>query len=95
MDTVHNGGLGTAHNNTLELSAKDTDPQERIKMGLDLIMRVAGMGMLVSVACQILSKIGKDDTSSLVSLGGIIAILIVLFGEVASLFDTVRGIFGI
>ncbi len=64
-------------------------------MGLDLIMKVAGMGMVVSVACQILSRLGKDDQSSLVSLGGIIAILIVLFGEIAVLFDTVRGIFGI
>ena len=64
-------------------------------MGLELIMRVAGMGMVVSVACQILSKIGKDDHSSLVSLGGIVAILIVLFGEIGALFDTVRGIFGI
>ena len=64
-------------------------------MGLDLIMKVAGMGMIVSVTCQILSKIGKEDHSSLVSLGGIIAILLVLFGEIAALFDTVRGIFGI
>ena len=64
-------------------------------MGLDLIMKVAGMGMVVSVACQILSKMGKDDQSSLVSLGGIIAILVVLFSEIAALFDTVRGIFGI
>lgn len=64
-------------------------------MELDLIMRVAGMGMVVSVACQILSKMGKDDQSSLVSLGGIVAILIVLFSEIAVLFDTVRGIFGI
>ena len=64
-------------------------------MGLDLIMKVAGMGMIVSVTCQILSKMGKDDQSSLVSLGGIIAILLVLFSEIAVLFDTVRGIFGI
>ena len=64
-------------------------------MGLDLIMRVAGMGMIASVACQILSKIGKEDHSSLVSLGAIVAILVVLFGEIAALFDTVRGIFGI
>ena len=64
-------------------------------MGPDLIMKVAGMGMLVSVACQILSRLGKDDQSSLVSLGGIIAILIVLFSEIAVLFDTVRDIFGI
>lgn len=64
-------------------------------MGIEFIMKIAGMGMVVSVACQILSKIGKDDQSSLVSLGGIIAILVVLFSEIAVLFDTVRGIFGI
>ena len=69
--------------------------KEEEKMGLDLIMKVAGMGMVAAVACQILSKIGKDDHSALVSLGGMIAILIVLFGEIAALFDTVRGIFGI
>lgn len=64
-------------------------------MGLELIMKVAGMGMVVSIACQILSKIGKEDHSSLVSLGGMVAILVVLFGEIAALFDTVRGIFGL
>lgn len=64
-------------------------------MGLELIMKVAGMGMVVSIACQILSKIGKEDHSALVSLGGMVAILVVLFGEIASLFDTVRGIFGL
>ncbi len=64
-------------------------------MGLELIMKVAGMGMVVSIACQILSKIGKEDHSALVSLGGMVAILVVLFGEIAALFDTVRGIFGL
>ena len=64
-------------------------------MDLDFIMKVAGIGMTVGVSSQILSRIGKDDYSSLISLAGIIAVLVILLGEIASLFDTVRDIFGI
>ncbi len=64
-------------------------------MDIDFVMKIAGIGMVVAVTCQILSKIGRDDQSSLVSLGGIIAILVILFSEIASLFETVRSIFGI
>ncbi len=64
-------------------------------MDLDFVMKIAGIGMIVALTCQILSKIGRDDQASLVSLGGIIAILVILFTEIASLFDTVRDIFGI
>ena len=65
------------------------------KMDLDFIMKVAGIAMVVAVTCQILSRVGRDDQSSLVSLAGIVAILLLLFGEIASLFDTLRDIFGI
>lgn len=64
-------------------------------MDIDFIMKVAGIAMTVAVTCQILSRIGRDDQSALVSLAGIVAMLVVLFGEIAALFDTVRGIFGI
>lgn len=64
-------------------------------MDLDFIMKIAGIAMTVSITCQILSRIGRDDQSALVSLAGIVAMLVILFGEIASLFDTVRSIFGI
>lgn len=64
-------------------------------MDVELIMKAAGIAMTAAVCCQILSKIGKDDHSSLVSLAGIITIMVLLFGEIASLFDNIRGIFGI
>ena len=64
-------------------------------MDIDLVLKAAGIGMVVAVSCQILSKVGRDDQGMLVSLAGIIAILIVLFTQIAELFDTVRGIFGI
>ena len=64
-------------------------------MELDFIMKAAGIAMTVAITCQILSRIGRDDQGMLVSLAGLIAMLVLLFGEIASLFDTVRDIFGI
>lgn len=64
-------------------------------MDFDFIMKAAGIAMTVAVTCQILSRVGRDDQGNLVALAGIVAMLVLLFGEIASLFDTVRGIFGI
>ena len=64
-------------------------------MELDFIMKAAGIAMTCAVACQILSKIGKDDYSSYVSIAGVITLLILLLSEISELFDTVWGIFNI
>ncbi len=64
-------------------------------MDVSLILKIAGIGILVSVACQILNKSGRDDQSALVSVAGIIIVLFMLVGEMGTLFNTVRNIFGI
>ena len=64
-------------------------------MDFDFVIKAAGIGMLVAVTCQILSRIGRDDQASLVSLAGIVALLLMLINEIASLVEAVRGIFGI
>lgn len=64
-------------------------------MDLDFVMKAIGIGMTVAVSCQILSRTGRDDQASLVSLAGIVALLVLLFGEIGGLFDTVRDMFGI
>lgn len=64
-------------------------------MDVSLILKIAGIGILVSVACQILSRSGRDDQSSMVSIAGIIIVLFMLVGEMGALFETVRDIFGI
>ena len=64
-------------------------------MDVSLILKIAGIGILVSVACQILTKSGRDDQSTFVSVAGIIIVLFMLVGEMGTLFETVRDIFGI
>lgn len=64
-------------------------------MDIGLIFKVAGVGFLVAVACQVLKGTGRDDQSMFVSLAGIVIVLLLLTKEIGTLFDTVKNIFGI
>ena len=64
-------------------------------MDLALVMKVAGIGMIVTVCCQVLSKAGRDEQATLVSLAGIVLVLMLLVSELDALFDAVRRVFGI
>lgn len=63
-------------------------------MDVSLILRVAGIGILVAVAAQILQKSGRDEQATLVAVSGIIVVFLLLVREIGNLFDTVRGTFG-
>ena len=63
-------------------------------MDISLSLTVAGVGILVSVASQILSKSGRDEQSMLVTLAGIVVVLLLLVDEIALLFDRICAVFG-
>ena len=63
-------------------------------MDISLILKIAGIGILVAVSCQVLSRAGRDEQSSLVSLAGVIVVLLLLVEKIGTLFSTVRSIFG-
>ena len=54
-----------------------------------------GVGIIVAVSSQILQKTGKDEQAMLVSVVGVVIVLIMLIGEIETLFDTVRTVFGL
>lgn len=64
-------------------------------MDVTLILRIAGIGILVTVANNILSKSGRDEQSVFVTIAGIITVLLMLVGEIGKLFASVRSIFGL
>ena len=64
-------------------------------MDISLVLKIAGLGMLVAVSCQILSKVGREEQATFVSVAGIVVALLLLIEEIGYLFDTVRGVFGI
>ena len=63
-------------------------------MDVSLILKVVGVGMIVTVSCQILSKAGRDEQSMLVSLSGIGLVLLMLIGEIGRLYEAIRSVFG-
>ena len=63
-------------------------------MDVSLILKIAGVGVLVSVASAILNKSGRDEQAMLVTLAGIIVVMLMLVGEIGKLFETVQSVFG-
>ncbi|MBO5101743.1 MAG: stage III sporulation protein AC [Clostridia bacterium] len=64
-------------------------------MDVELILKVAGVAMIITVVCQIMSRMGRDEQSGLVSLAGTVLILILLAERVGALIMTLKGVFGL
>ena len=64
-------------------------------MDISLILKVGGVGFLVSVICQVLSKSGREEQSLFVSVSGMIVVLLLLIGLLSDLIGTVREVFGL
>ena len=61
-------------------------------MDVDLIFKIAAIGIIVAVMNQILSKSDKGEYAMLITLAGIILVVIMLIPEIEDLFSKVRGI---
>ena len=64
-------------------------------MDFSFILKIAGIGIIVAVSCQILNKIGRDEQATMVSIAGIIVVFLMLIGQIGEVFDTVREVFGL
>ena len=59
-----------------------------------LILKIAGIGLLVTVACQILSRAGRDEQAMLVSVAGVIMVMVLRLDEMSGLISDLRSVFG-
>lgn len=64
-------------------------------MDTSMLFKIVGIGLTVAVACQILSRSGRDDQAMLVSVAGILLVLVMLIGQVSDLFSTIKSVFGL
>lgn len=62
-------------------------------MGIEVVFRIAGIGVLVAVACQLLKQTGRDDMAMLTALAGLIIVLSMVIGLIGSLFDKLKSVF--
>ena len=62
-------------------------------MDLDLIFKIAAIGMIVSILNQVLIRSGRDEQATMTTLAGVVVVLMMLSREIAELFALVKELF--
>ena len=64
-------------------------------MDVDLIIKIAAIGILVAVLNQVLSRAGRDEQAMMTTLAGLVVVLMMVVQEIANLFDMVKTLFNL
>ena len=62
-------------------------------MDVDLIFRIAAVGILVAVLGQLLSRSGREEQAMLTTLAGVIVVLMMLVAKISALFSGIKSMF--
>lgn len=65
----------------------------RRKMGIEVVFKIAGIGIAVAVACQILKQTGREDISMITALAGLIIVITMAVSMIGTLFSSIRNLF--
>ena len=64
-------------------------------MDIELIFKVAGVGIIVSVLNVLLKKAERDEQALMTTLAGLVVVLMLMIDEIVQLFERVRDAFGV
>ena len=64
-------------------------------MDVDLIFKIAAIGILVSVLNQVLSRSGRDEQATMTTLAGRVVVLMMVVQQISGLFELVKNLFGL
>ncbi len=62
-------------------------------MDVDLIFRIAAVGLLVAVLNLLLSRSGREEQALMTTIAGLVVVLVLLVREIAGLFDLIKELF--
>ena len=62
-------------------------------MEIDLIFKIAAIGIIVSILNQVLSRSGREEQATMTTLAGLVVVLMMLAQKIADLFDLVKRLF--
>ena len=63
-------------------------------MDVDLIFRIAAVGILVAVLNTLLTRAGREDQALMTTIAGLVVVLVIVVQEIYSLFEMIRRLFG-
>ena len=64
-------------------------------MNVDIIFKIAAVGILVAVLNILLSRSGRDEQALMVTLAGLVCVLVLVVREISELFALIRSLFGL
>lgn len=64
-------------------------------MDVDLIFRIAAIGIIVAVLNQVLIRSGREEQAMMTTLAGLVVVLMMVIEQISVLFDTVKTLFGL
>ena len=62
-------------------------------MEIDLIFKIAAVGIIVSILNQVLSRSGREEQATMTTLAGLVVVLMMVTQKIADLFDLVKRLF--
>lgn len=62
---------------------------------IDLIFQIAGIGIIVAVLNQLLTRSGRDEQALMTTIAGLVIVLFMLVNKIGQLFETVKSVFGL
>ena len=67
----------------------------RVGYSIDLVFKIAAIGILIAVLYQLLVRSGREDIAMMVSIAGLVIVLLMVVNLVSDLFSSVKSIFGL
>lgn len=64
-------------------------------MDVDLIFKIAAIGIIVAVLNQLLVRSGREDQAMMTTLAGLVVVLYMMVDVIANLFDTIKNVFSL
>ena len=64
-------------------------------MDVDFVFRIAGIGIVVTVIGQVLTRAGRDDIAMLTTLSGLVVVLMMVVSMISSFFTSIRAMFAL
>lgn len=64
-----------------------------METGIDLIFRIAAIGIVVAVLNQLLCRSGREDQAMLLTVAGLIVVMLMIVREISNLFTVIKNIF--
>lgn len=64
-------------------------------MEVDMIFKIAAIGIIVAVLNQLLIRSGREEQALLTTIMGLIVALMIIISQISTLFDTIKSVFGL